>query len=142
MSGKGGLDDGVFGIEACEARKMRDADTRQRQRADQHHAPRQRDLPRQPPHFSHILLVVHGVDHAPGAEKQQGLEERVREEVKDTSAIGTHAAGNKHIAELRAGRIGHHSLDVVLNQADGGGEKRRHRAHQRDDVQGQWRLLK
>ena len=47
----------------------------------------------------------------------------MREEMENTGAIGTRAKRHKHIAELRAGRIGNHALDVVLHQADGGRKK-------------------
>ncbi len=64
--------------------------------------------------------MVHGVDHGAGAEEQQGLEEGVREQVEHRRAIGADARREEHVAELRAGRIGDHPLDVVLHGADRG----------------------
>ena len=38
-------------------------------------------------------------------------------------AIGRHAGGKKHVAQLRAGRIGDHPLNVVLEKRDRGRKK-------------------
>ncbi len=89
--------------------------------------------------MAHVLLVVHGVDHRAGAEEQQRLEEGVREEVEDAGRVGAEAEGGEHVAELRARRIGDDALDVVLDEADGGGEERRDDADQRHDLQGRGR---
>ena len=63
-------------------------------------------------------------DHRAGAEEQQRLEEGMGEEMEHRRAIGRDAGGGEHVAQLRAGRIGDHALDVVLEQADRGGEER------------------
>ena len=57
-----------------------------------------------------------------GAEEQQRLEEGVGEQMEHRRAVGADAGGEEHVAELRAGRISDHPLDVVLDRADGGGE--------------------
>ena len=62
--------------------------------------------------------------------------EGVGEEVEHGALVGADAGGNEHVAELRAGRIGDHPLDVVLRQADGGGEQGGDRADQRNDPLG------
>ena len=73
---------------------------------------------------AHVLFVVHGMDHRAGTEEQQRLEEGVGEQVEHRRAIGTAAGGEEHVAELRAGRISDHPLDVVLHHANGRGEQR------------------
>ena len=73
------------------------------------------------------------VDHRAGAEEQQRLEEGVGEQVEHRRRIGADARGQEHVAELRAGRIGDHPLDVVLRQADRGGEQGRDRADVGDE---------
>ena len=126
-AGEGALDDRVLRIEAGEAeagpaRHLDDADAGDGERADQHRPEGERDLLPQRAVEAHVLLVVHGVDHRAGAEEQQGLEEGVGEEVEHRRAIGADAGGEEHVAQLRAGRISDHPLDVVLDRADGGGE--------------------
>ena len=55
----------------------------------------------------------------PARQEQQRLEEGMAEQVKDRRLIGAGAGGEEHVAELRAGGIGDHPLDVVLHAADG-----------------------
>ena len=55
------------------------------------------------------------------------------EKMEHRGAIGRDTGGEEHVAELAAGRIGDYPLDVVLHQADCGGEKRRKRPHESDD---------
>ena len=83
---------------------------------------------------THVLLVVHGVDHAARAEEQQRLEEGVGEQVEHRRAIGADARREEHVAELRAGRISDHPLDVVLRAADRRGEDAGGGADPGDDV--------
>ena len=45
--------------------------------------------------------------------------------MKDGGGESANAAGEKHVTELRNSRVGQNFLDVVLRQADGGGEQRR-----------------
>ena len=51
--------------------------------------------------------------------------------MEDRRGVGTHPAGQEHVAELRHRRVGQDLLDVGLHQADGGGEDRRQRADHR-----------
>jgi hypothetical protein len=69
--------------------------------------------------------VVHRVDDRAGAEEQHRLEEGVGEEVEHRRRVDADARGHEHVAELRAGRIGDHALDVVLHEADGRREEGR-----------------
>ncbi len=114
----GHLEDHVLGIVAGE-----DREAGQRQAADPHHHIGGLDVLPQAAHVAHVLLAADGMDHRAGAEEQQGLEEGMGEQVEDRGRIGRDAQREEHVAELRAGRIGDHALDVVLRQADGGGEE-------------------
>ncbi len=100
-----------------------------------------RQLGPQAAHLPHVLLVVHGVDHRAGAEEQQRLEEGVGEQVEHAGLVGADAAGDEHVAELRAGRIGDDALDVVLHQADGRREERGDRADERRRTRRHGRVL-
>jgi len=60
----------------------------------------------------------------PAAEEQQGLEERVRHQVEHRHRVGRRAQRHRHVAELRQRRVGHHALDVVLDDAQEAHEQR------------------
>ena len=47
-----------------------------------------------------VLLVMHRNDHGTGAEKQQCLEESMREQVEHADGISARAHGDEHVAEL------------------------------------------
>ncbi len=137
-AGEGALDDRVLRVEAGEAearpaRHLDDADPGDGQSSDRHRPEGDRDLLPQRAVEAHVLLVMHGVDHRAGAEEEQGLEEGVGEEVEHRRAIGADSGGEEHVAQLRAGRIGDHPLDVVLNRPDGGGEDGGRSADHGDD---------
>ena len=121
---------------------MRDADAGQGQRADGHHREGEGDVLAQAAHVAHVLLVMHRVDHRAGAQKQQGLEEGVGEQVEHAERIGADAFRDEHVAKLRTGRIGDDALDVVLHQTDGRGEESRGRANQRHKGRGMRRVFK
>ena len=132
----GALDDRVLRQEPGEADVgQRDADAGDRQRADQHRPEGLGDLVPQPAVVAHVLLVVHRGDHRAGAEEQHRLEEGVGEEVEHRHRIGADPRRHEHVAELRAGRIGDHPLDVVLHQPDRRREERRRRADEGDEGQ-------
>ena len=116
----GGLEDRILAEEAGEARE---AD--QRQGADPHHRIGDLHLAPDAAHLAHVLLAGHGVDDRTRAQEQQRLEEGMRVEVEDAGRVGADAAGKEHVAELRAGRVGDHPLDVELGQPDRGGKDRR-----------------
>ena len=133
-AGIGRLDDRVLRDEAGEADiRMRNADARQRQRADRHHPEGEGNVLPQAAHVAHVLLVMHRMDDRARAEEQQRLEEGVREQVEDAEAVAADAERDEHVAKLRTGRIGDDALDVVLHEADRRGEERRRRADHRHD---------
>ncbi len=73
---------------------------------------------RSPPIIAHILLAAQRVDHRPGREEEQRLEERMRHQVEDRRRVRRDAASQEHVAKLRDGRVCQHALDVVLHHAD------------------------
>ena len=107
-------------ILAEKARKQRCPDDRQG--GEQKRPVGDRYLVAQAPHFAHVLLSRHGVDHAARAQEQQGLEVGVRREVENPGPESADAASHHHVAQLADRGVGQHPLDVVLGQRDGGGE--------------------
>ena len=98
-----------------------------------HHGPEgPGDLLAQAAHVAQVLLARERVDHAARAEEQQRLEERVGHQVVDARRKRAAAHAHEHVAELRNGGIGEDLLDIVLRQADGGGEEGRGDADHRD----------
>src|SRR2546422_5111703 len=51
------------------------------------------------------LFRSHRVDHAPGAQEQERLEERVGREVEDPGGVRAAAHAEEHVAELGDGGI-------------------------------------
>src|SRR5262245_59953730 len=84
-------------------------------------------------HAPHVLLVVHAVNHAAGAEKHERFKERVRHYMEDADDKSTHATGHEHETQLRNSRVGKYLLNIVLGDTDSGGKDRRCRTHQRDN---------
>ena len=123
-------DDAVLGIEA---RKQRHAD--QRQRARQRCPVRNGHVFAQAAHVAHVLIVVHGHDDRPCRQKQQGLEKGVREQVKQRHGISRRPQPHDHIPQLRQGGVGHHPLDVVLDQAHQAHQEGRGRANDKNHVE-------
>ena len=139
--GEGTLDDGVLGIEAGQTTHPGNAQAGDGDGADGHDRIGDGQQLPQPAHLPHILLMVHPVNHRAGAEEQQGLEEGVGEQMEHGGLVGTDARREEHVAELRTGRIGDHPFDVVLGQADSGGEQGRDRTGQGDDGRGDRGIL-
>ncbi len=66
----------------------------------------------------------------------------MRKEMEDARGIGANAAGDKHVTELRTGRVGDDALDVVLNQSDGGRKEGCYSADERHHLEGVRRMFK
>jgi hypothetical protein len=81
------------------------------------------------------------VDDTAGAQEQQPFEEGVGDQMKDRTDEATDTGAKEHIAELTDGRIRQHAFDIVLDQADAGGENRRQTTDNRDEFGGDWRQL-
>ena len=75
------------------------------------------------------------MNHRARAQEEQRLEERVRHQMEDSGRVRGHAAGQKHVAELRNRGVSQDALDVGLRQAHGGGKDCRKAADDRDDLQ-------
>ena len=122
-------EDFILGKESGERRDPGDGE-----RGDQHSAIGDGDAMAEVSHVAHVLLAAHGVDHRPGAEEQQSLEERVSEDMEDGGGEGSNAEREEHVPELRDGGVREDALDVVLNQSDGGGEDGGERTDDRDGL--------
>ena len=96
----------------------------------------------QAPHGAHILLPAHGMDDRAGSQKEQALEEGMRDQVEDGRGVSGGSAGQEHIAELGDGGVGQHAFDVRLHHADGGREQGRGGADDCDHAQGERRAVK
>jgi len=68
--------------------------------------------------------VFHAVNDRARTQEEQGLEEGVGHQVKDSRSISTDAKSGNHVTELRDGGIGQDTLDVILGQGNGGREER------------------
>ena len=77
------------------------------------------------------LVAVHGVNHRPGAEKEQSFEKGVGKEMKEGGGItlagvaakARNAQGRHHKTNLRDGGKGQHPFDVGLYTGHHGGVK-------------------
>ena len=70
---------------------------------------------------AHVDHVAHRVHHAAGAQEQQRLEERVREQVEHAGDDAQQRAGaqaQEHVAQLADRGIGQHALQIGLREGD------------------------
>src|SRR5208337_4919542 len=74
-----------------------------------------------PPHFKDVLLMVHGGNHAPRSEEEEGLEEGMNQKMEGSGGDGAGAHPEHHVADLADGGIGQCPLQVALGQGAGGG---------------------
>ncbi len=101
VTGSGEPENLVLGKEPRERREAGNGEHRnkKRRKSDRHPC-------LEPAHFAHVLLMMHGVDHAAGAEEQAGFEERVGHQMKNRRGIAADADADKHVAELADRGIG------------------------------------
>ena len=78
---------------------------------------------------------------APEPRNNSALKKRMGKEVEHGRAIGADASGEEHVTELRTGGISYDTLDIVLQQADGGGEERCHRTDNSHHRRSVWRIF-
>ena len=87
-------------------------------------------------HVAHVLLAAESVNDRAGSRgRAVALKKAWVIRWKMPRNVVRHAAGHEHVAELRDRGVGQHFLDVVLSDADSGGEERRQRAHDSDHQQ-------
>jgi hypothetical protein len=103
--------------------------------ADLEHPRGPRQLLAEAAHLGDVARAAHGVHDRTGAQEQSRLEEGVREKVEDAAGEIAGAHAHEHETELADRGIGQHLLEVVLGEADDGGEQRRQRADHGDDGQ-------
>src|SRR5579863_2997270 len=116
------VEDGVFGKKAREGGKSGDG------KDGRGHGPKSDGhFGAQATHLAQVLLAAHVMNDGTGGEEKQRLEERVHDEMEDGCGVGRDPAGKKHVAELGDRRVGEYALDVVLDEANGGGEEGRDR---------------
>ena len=130
-AGEGAEENLVLGEEAGERRDAGDGDD-----AGGHGPEGDGDALAEAAHLAHVLLAGEGVDDGAGGEEEQRLEEGVGHQVEDAGLVGADSAGEEHVAELRDGGVGEDALDVVLDEADAGGEDGRGCADDGDDAEG------
>ena len=85
-------------------------------------------------HLADVLLAVQVVDHHPGGEEEERLEERVRDEVEHREAVRSDARADEHVADLAHRRVRDHALDVPLDERDDAREEQRREPEQRREM--------
>jgi hypothetical protein len=134
---EGRLDDRVLGVEAGEAQVGEgDAQAGDGDGADGHGDEGHRQVLHQAAVAAHVLLVDMAWITEPAPRNSSALKKAWVNRWNIAGLVGADAGGEEHVAELRAGRIGDHPLDVVLGQADRRGEQGGDRADDGDDVLG------
>ncbi len=111
-------------------------DAGQREAAEEERPARPGHQPLQPAELAHVDHAAHGVHHAARAQEQQGLEERMGEEVEHAGGhaeLAARAESKEHVAELADRGIGQDPLQVGLRQGDERGQKRGEAADARHD---------
>ena len=93
----------------------------------------------EPAHLAHVLLMVHGVNHAARAEEETGFKKRMRHQMKNRRRVAAHADADKHVTQLADGRIGEDFFYVVLGQGDARRDQSGGDADHRDHMQGRRR---
>src|SRR5213595_1991749 len=73
---------------------------------------RDRNLSDQPAVLRQLLLMMRRVNHATRSQEQQRLEERVRDEMKQSAYPRPEPQCEDHVPKLREGGICQHFLDV------------------------------
>ena len=124
------FDDGVLGVKTREERR---AD--QRQIAQQEGDPGNGHVFAHTAHPADILVVVHAHNDRAGPQEQQRFKEGVRHQVEHRHRVGRCTQRHRHVAQLRQRGIGHHALDVVLDDRQKAHEQRRDRPDDQDEVE-------
>ena len=110
----------------------RNADAGQRQRADDHQPVGGGDHVLEPAHLAACpARRASAWMTEPAPRNSSALKKAWVKRWKIAAPIDADAERHEHVAELRAGRVGDHALDVVLHEADRRGEERGERADDR-----------
>ena len=96
----------------------------------------------QPTHVAHVLLLMHGMDDAAGAQKEETLEEGMRHDMKEPRGKRPHPTSQEHKPQLTHRRIGQDALDIVLYQANTRRKQGGERPNPSHDVHGHRRQHK
>ena len=65
-----------------------------------------------------VETMLDAMNDRAGTEEEQGLEEGVCDQVEQAGRIGADTQGSNHEAKLGYRRVGQHTLDIPLRQAD------------------------
>src|SRR6187200_1481783 len=93
--GERAIENLVLAEESRQTRHASDSES-----ANQERPVRHRQLLLEPSHMPEILLSRERVNNGAGSQKEQRLEERVREQMKNAGRIRPNAHGHEHVAEL------------------------------------------
>src|SRR6266508_6751067 len=88
----------VLGKKSGEGREARDGEHGNEERGKSYRHP---DL--EPPHLTHVLLMVHGMNHAAGAEEETRFEKRMGHQMKNCRGVAADADADEHVSELADG---------------------------------------
>ena len=126
-----GVQDLVLAPEAGEQQR----ESRERQHANGVGRERHGHELTQAAHAPDVLLLVTAVNDRAGAEEEQRLEERVREQMEHPDRDATDAKAHEHEPELRHGGVSENAFDVRLRHSDERGEQRGDGADPSDDLE-------
>ena len=109
---------------------------RQSRAADEEAEGRGFEVPPPAPSDFGYVVGVKGVDVDARAEKEQGFENRVRDQVEDAREQTPRREGHQHKPELADRGIREHLFDVAIDHGDGGCEQGRERGDAQNDERG------
>ena len=87
-----------------------------------------------PAHLADVLLAGEVVDHEPGREEEERLEEGVRDEVEHREPVRADPGPDEHVADLAHRRVRDHPLDVPLDEGDDAGHQQRDEPEDRGEM--------
>src|ERR1051325_544923 len=97
---------------------------------------------REPTHSRHLLFVMHAMNDRTRSKEEQCFEERVGEYMEDRADERAYSGAQKHVSELRYGRIGQNLLNICLSDSNRGGDESSQASYQRYNHHHRDRALK